>query len=121
MSNGNNSEKKTLILALVAGVCGDALLSWFTMSEISFSIFPLIAFVLAVQALYQEYLNNPVSEELPMVALACFFVGVFGHSAFVKAQYPETGSNFFSILVAMVLLLWIGKKLGIMEKKASVE
>ncbi|MDF4793411.1 DUF1422 family protein, partial [Vibrio parahaemolyticus] len=55
MSNGNKSEKKTLILALVAGMCGDALLSWLTMSEVSFSIFPLIALVLAVQALYQEY------------------------------------------------------------------
>ena len=43
MSNGNKSEKKTLILALVAGMCGDALLSWLTMSEVSFSIFPLIA------------------------------------------------------------------------------
>ena len=54
------SEKKTLILALIAGMCGDALLSWVTMSEVSFSIFPLIALVLSVQALYQEYLRNPV-------------------------------------------------------------
>ena len=121
MSNGNKSEKKTLILALVAGMCGDALLSWLTMSEVSFSIFPLIALVLAVQALYQEYLNNPVSEDIPLVGLAGFFVGAFGHSAFIKAQYPEAGSNFFAILVSMILLAWIGKKLGFMEKKTTAE
>jgi len=123
MSNENNtlnrgSERKTLVLALIAGMCGDALLSWVTMSEVSFSIFPLIALVLSVQALYQEYLNNPVSEDIPLVGLACFFVGAFGHSAFVKAQHPEAGSNFFAIMVAMLLLAWVGKKLGFIAKAA---
>ncbi|MDN3615488.1 YijD family membrane protein [Vibrio gallaecicus] len=123
MSNENNtvnrgSEKKALVLALIAGVCGDALLSWVTMSEVAFSIFPLIALVLSVQALYQEYLANPVSEEIPLLGLACFFVGAFGHSAFVKAQHPDAGSNFFAIIVAMLLLAWVGKKLGYMSKTA---
>ncbi|MGF1752938.1 YijD family membrane protein [Vibrio makurazakiensis] len=123
MSKENNtlnrgSERKTLVLALIAGMCGDALLSWVTMSEVSFSIFPLIALVLSVQALYQEYLNNPVSEDIPLVGLACFFVGAFGHSAFVKAQHPEAGSNFFAIMVAMLLLAWVGKKLGFIAKTA---
>ncbi|ANS86724.1 YijD family membrane protein [Vibrio scophthalmi] len=121
MSNENNpinrgSEKKTLVLALVAGMCSDSLLSWLTMSEVGFSIFPIIALVLAVQALYQEYLNNPVSEDIPLIGLACFFVGAFGHSAFLKAQYPDAGSNFFAIIVSMLLMLWIGKKLGYMSK-----
>ncbi|QXO17517.1 MULTISPECIES: YijD family membrane protein [Vibrio] len=106
------SERKTLVLAVVAGMCGDALLSWLTMSEISFSIFPVIALVLSVQALYQEYLSHPVSEDIPLVGLACFFVGAFGHNAFVKAQYPDSGSNFFAIIVALLLLVWIGRKLG---------
>ena len=123
MSNENNtvnrgSERKTLVLAVVAGVCGDALLSWVTMSEVGFSIFPLIALVLAVQALYQEYLTNPVSEDIPLVGLACFFVGAFGHSAFVKAQYPDAGSNFFAIIIAMLLLARVGKKLGFISKTA---
>ncbi|GAB2641422.1 YijD family membrane protein [Vibrio panuliri] len=125
MSNENNpinrgSERKTLVLALIAGMCGDALLSWLTMSEVSFSIFPIIALVLAVQALYKEYLANPVSEDIPLVGLACFFVGAFGHSAFLKAQYPESGSNFFAILVSLLLMLWIGKKLGYMSKKDEI-
>ena len=48
------SEKKTLLLALIAGMCGNALLSALTVSEVAFSVFPLIALVLAVQNLYQE-------------------------------------------------------------------
>ncbi|WP_100754048.1 YijD family membrane protein [Vibrio salilacus] len=117
MSNETNqvnrsSEKKTLVLALVAGMCGDAVLSWLTMSEVSFSIFPLIALALSVQALYREYLSNPVSEDIPLVGLACFFVGAFGHSAFIKAQYPEAGSNMLAIFITLGLLLWIAKKLG---------
>ncbi|WP_165310004.1 YijD family membrane protein [Vibrio ziniensis] len=112
----HGSERKTLVLALIAGMCGDALLSWITISEVSFSIFPVIALVLSVQALYQEYLRNPVAEEIPLVGLACFFVGVFGHSAFVKAQYPAAGSNFFSIIVTLLLLLWVGKKLGFIRR-----
>lgn len=40
MSNENSmsnrgSERKTLVLAVVAGICGDALLSWITMSDVS--------------------------------------------------------------------------------------
>ena len=68
--------------------------------------------------LYQEYLTNPVSEDIPLVGLACFFVGAFGHSAFVKAQHPDAGSNFFAIIVAMLLLAWVGKKLGFIGKTA---
>lgn len=110
------SERKTLVLALVAGMCGDAILSWLTMSEVSFSIFPLIALVLALQALYQEYLSTPVSEGTPLLGLACFFVGAFGHSAFIKAQYPTEGSNFLAILIVLALLFWVCKKMGFMSR-----
>lgn len=116
-NNRQGSERKTLVLALITGMSGDALLSWMTMSEVSFSIFPLIALVLAVQALYQEYLRNPVAEDIPLVSLACFFVGAFGHSAFLKAQYPNTGSNLISLLIVLVLLLWIGNKLGFIGRR----
>ncbi|MDW6002614.1 YijD family membrane protein [Vibrio mangrovi] len=117
MSNKMNrsqytAERKNLILAFVVGMCGDAILSSITMSEVSFSIFPWIALVLAVQALYQEYLRHPVSEDFPMVGLACFFVGAFGHSAFVKAQYPDSGSNFVAIIVVLLLMIWIARKMG---------
>lgn len=124
MSNETNqvnhgSEKKTLVLALIAGMCGDAMLSWLTMSDVPFSIFPLIALVLSVQALYREYLSNPVSEDIPLVSLACFFVGAFGHSAFVKAQYPDSGSNMLAIFITLGLLLWVAKKLGFLTAPAK--
>ncbi len=67
-SENRESGKKTLVLALIAGMCGNAMLSWLTISEVTFSIFPLIALVLSVQALYQEYLRNPIPEDFPMVA-----------------------------------------------------
>ncbi|CAH0524353.1 YijD family membrane protein [Vibrio hippocampi] len=116
-SDERRNGQKTLVLAVIAGMCGNAMLSWFTISEVAFSIFPLIALVLSVQALYQEYLNNPVTEDVPLVGLAAFFVGAFGHSAFTKAQYPDAGSNFFSIIVVLLLLFWIGKKLGYILKQ----
>ncbi|EGR0549557.1 YijD family membrane protein [Vibrio cholerae] len=121
MSRENNvqstrAERKTLILALVAGMCSDDLLSWLTMSSVPFSLFALIALVLSAQMLYQEYLTHPVAEEVPLVGLACFFVGAFGHSAFIKAQYPQEGSNFFSIVIVLLLIFWIGRKLGYIGK-----
>lgn len=112
----NDSARKTLLLAVIVGMCSNALLSVLTVTEVAFSIFPLIALVLSVQMLYQNYLRNPVSEELPLVGLACFFVGAFGYSAFIKAQYPGAGSNFFAIIVTLLLLLWVGKKLGFIAK-----
>jgi len=36
----------------------------------------------------------------------------------VKAQHPDAGSNFFAIIVAMLLLAWVGKKLGFIGKTA---
>ncbi|KQB03228.1 hypothetical protein CGT94_07450 [Vibrio metoecus] len=106
------AERKTLILALISGLCSDALLSWLTMSSVPFSLFAVIALVLSVQMLYQEYLTHPVAKEVPLVGLACFFVGAFGHSAFIKAQYPQEGSNFLSIVIVLLLIFWIGRKLG---------
>jgi hypothetical protein len=121
MSNDTykGSDRKNLFMALIAGVCGDAILSSMTMSEVSFSIFPWIALVLAVQTLYSDYLKRPVAEDIPLVGLACFFVGAFGHSAFLKAQYPHEGSNFISIILALLLLVWVGKKLGYMSKSEA--
>ncbi len=110
------TTRKNLLLAVVAGMCSNALLSSMTVSAISFSIFPLIALLLSVQMLYQNYLREPVSEDLPLVGLACFFIGAFGYSAYTKVQYPEAGSNFFAIIVTLLLLLLVSNKLSAMSK-----
>ncbi|CED72572.1 YijD family membrane protein [Aliivibrio wodanis] len=115
----SRNERKTLALSVVAGLCLNATWIGFTAAEVAFSIFPIIALVLAAQGLYQEYLRQPANDDTSLVAVACFFVGLFGHSAFVKAQYPEMGGNFFSILVALSLLLWIAVKMGLLNKKGE--
>ena len=121
MSKENNqgTDRKNLFIALIAGVCGDAILSSMTISEVTFSIFPWIAFGLAAQALYTNYLRGPVSEDFPLVALACFFIGAFGHTAFLKMQYPHEGTNFFSVIITLALLLWVGKKLSTTNTEAA--
>ncbi|NLS13622.1 YijD family membrane protein [Vibrio sp. SM6] len=113
------AERKTYILAVIIGMCGNSLLSWVTISDVTFSIFPWIALILALQALYQEYLRQPLAEDVPLIGLACFFIGAFGHSAFVKALYPAEGQNFFAILVVLALLAWVGVKLGVAQRKSS--
>jgi len=118
MTNENSrNERKTLVLSVITGLSLNAVWVGFTVTEVAFSIFPIIALVLAAQGLYQEYLRQPESEDASLIAVACFFVGLFGHSAFVKAQYPAMGGNFFSILVSLSLLLWIAVKMGFLKKK----
>ncbi|WP_434138362.1 YijD family membrane protein [Photobacterium leiognathi] len=115
------SERKTLVLSLLAGVCGYATWSVLTSSSVAFSIFPVLAFVLAVYCLYQEYLRKPMTEGTPAIATACFFVGAFGYSAFLRAAMPEMGSNFLPLMIALALLFWVSYKMGIMNKKARPE
>lgn len=105
------SEKKTLILAILTGVCaGGFISSTFTVPEIPFSIFPIISLVFCLISLYKQYIQKPVTEDLPLLGFACFLVGLFGYSAFIKAQYPGSGSNFLAIMIVLGLLAWIGKK-----------
>lgn len=110
-------ERKTLVLAIIAGMCSNAIISSMLHSAVTFSIFSVIALALSLQMLYQQYQRHPVAEDIPMIGLACFFVGVFGHSAYLKAQHPEIGSNFFAIMITLLLLLWVGRKLGYIKKK----
>ena len=111
------SDKKSLLLALVTGMSSNALLSAISVPSFSFSIFPLICLVLAIQMMYQHYLARPLDEDFPLLGLGSFFIGFFGHSAFVKALHPEVGTNFFSIIVTLALLLWLGRKLGYLGRK----
>jgi len=49
----------------------------------------------------------------PICTLLCFFIGAFGHSALLKVQYPELGSNFFSLIMMLLLLAALSIKLGL--------
>ncbi|SIO24534.1 YijD family membrane protein [Salinivibrio sp. ES.052] len=113
------SERKFLLLALVTGICGSATLATLFVSGVAFSIFPILAFALSVHACYQLHERQPLTEGTPLIAFACFLVGAFGYSAFIRMQMPELGGNFFSILVAMALAFWVGHKLGFFRRKAK--
>ncbi|KXF82541.1 YijD family membrane protein [Enterovibrio coralii] len=124
MEQNLQSERKFLLLAVVAGLCGSATLSTLFADSVAFSIFPIIAFVLAVYCFYQQHVTQPLTEGTPMIAFACFLVGAFGYSAFVRMQLPELGGNFFSIIVTMALGLWVLHKMGwltVTKKKEAIE
>lgn len=112
MEQNHQSERKFLLLAVVAGLCGSASLATLFVDSVAFSAFPIIAFVLAVYCFYQQHVKQPLTEGTPLIAFACFLVGAFGYSAFVRMQVPELGGNFFSIIVTMVLAFWVAFKMG---------
>ena len=105
--------KKPLILALLTGICGDASLAVLTTSQVPFSLYPLIAFFLAAYQLFLHYRQEPMVGNTPVCTLLCFFIGVFGHAALLKVQYPEMGSNFFSLIMMLLLLAALSIKLGL--------
>ena len=112
----NALSKKSLLLALLTGICGDATLSALFESVAPFSFFPLIALLLAAYQLYQHYQREPMEGNTPICLLISFFIGVFGHSALFKVQFPELGSNFFSVIAMLLLLAVLSIKLGVGQK-----
>ncbi|MEI8608625.1 YijD family membrane protein [Enterovibrio norvegicus] len=122
MEQNHQSERKFLLLAVIAGLCGSATLSTLFVDGVAFSIFPIIAFVLSIYCFYQQHLTQPLTEGTPLIAFACFLVGAFGYSAFVRMQMPDIGGNFFSIIVTMILAFWIFHRMGWLKgKKEAVE
>ncbi|AJQ52933.1 hypothetical protein BFW41_20475 [Aeromonas hydrophila] len=121
MHDQNPIPKKPLLLALLIGICGDASLTVLSESAVPFSFFPMIALVLAAYQLYQHYRHVSLEGNTPVCMLLCFFIGVFGHSALVKVQYPELGSNFFSLIMMLLLLAVLSIKLGISVGKKEKE
>lgn len=113
MPESNAIPKKPLLLALLIGICGDAFWAVLTESAVPFSFFPLIALVLAAYQLYQHYRHEPMVGNTPTCILLSFFIGVFGHTALIKVQYPELGSNFFSLIAMLLLLAVLSIKLGV--------
>ncbi|CZF84993.1 Inner membrane protein YijD [Grimontia celer] len=111
MEQNHQSERKFLLLAVIAGLCGSASLATLFIDSVAFSVFPIIAFILAVYCFYQQHVTQPLTDGTPLIAFACFLVGAFGYSAFVRMQVPELGGNFFSIIVTMLLAFWVAFKM----------
>jgi len=103
-------ERGTLILALVAGISTNGSFAALFNSQVPFSIFPLIALVLAVHTLSQRYKNSTMTEGLPSLAVAWFVLGILLYSAIIRVTHPEIGSNFIPSILSVVLIFWIFAK-----------
>ena len=96
------------MLAWVAGLSINGTFAALFSSVVPFSIFPLIALVLALYCLHQRYQNRTMPVGLPSLAAACFVLGVLVYSAVVRVEYPAIGSNFLPSILSVALLFWIG-------------
>ncbi|MCL2897096.1 YijD family membrane protein [Brenneria tiliae] len=104
-------EKGTLLLALAAGLSVNGSFAALFSAIVPFSIFPLLALILSVYCLHQRYMNHSMSEGTPLLAAACFLLGLLLYSAIVRVEYPAIGSNFVPSILCVVLVFWIGLKL----------
>jgi uncharacterized membrane protein len=112
MSETSLIPRTPLILALLVGLCGHASVAVLTYSGVPFSLFPIIALVLAAKQLYHHYTSEPMTGDIPACTVISFFIGVFAHSAFLRVQYPEMGSNFIPLILTLLLAAWLSIKLG---------
>ncbi len=85
-------ENGTLLLALIAGLSINGSFAALFSSVVPFSIFPLIALVLAVYCLHQRYLNRAMPDGMPKLAAACFLLGLLLYSAIVRANARTGGA-----------------------------
>lgn len=111
MTEKPHQDKGTLLLALIAGLSVNGTFAALFSAVVPFSIFPLIALVLSVYCLHQRYLNLEMPEGIPLLAAACFLLGLLGYSALVRVEYPQLGSNFLPSLLCVALVFWIGFRL----------
>ncbi|WP_045960157.1 YijD family membrane protein [Xenorhabdus poinarii] len=111
-------DKSTMLLALIVGVATNGTFSAFFSSFVPFSIFPIIALVLSLYCLHQRYLNYPMAQGLPRLAVGCFFLGLFMYSAFIRMEYPKMGSNFLPVIISMALVFWIYLKMKKRKQQA---
>jgi len=119
MSGSKKISRKPVLLALLVGLCGNATLATLSVSQLAFSVFPLIALILAAYMLYQEYLSAPMEGDTPLCTLLAFLIGVFGYSAFLRTQFPEMGTNYLSVMISLVLVIWLALKMGVAARPTA--
>ena len=101
-------DKGTLLLALIAGLSINGTFAALFSSIVPFSIFPVLSLLLTVYCLHQRYQNRSMPVGLPGLAAACFILGVLLYSTVVRAESPDIGSNFFSAVLSVITVFWIG-------------
>ncbi len=98
---------KWIFYTFIIGVSLNACISIFTISQVAFSIFPFLTLFFAINHFYRFYVKEADNEASIRPAWITFFIGIFAHSAFTGALYPELGSNFISITLALILVIWL--------------
>ncbi|AKP33824.1 YijD family membrane protein [Yersinia aleksiciae] len=117
MMEHSNPEKQsrreigTLLLALITGLAVNGSFNALFSALVPFSIFPLLTLILAVYCLHQRYLNFAMPLGLPVLASACFLLGILVYSAIVRVEHPTIGSNFVPSILSVALVFWILFKL----------
>lgn len=104
-------EMGTLLLALITGLAINGSFNTLFSGFVPFSVFPLLTLILAVYCLHQRYLNFAMPQGLPVLAGACFLLGILLYSAIVRVEHPAIGSNFVPSILSVVLVFWILFKL----------
>ncbi|MEL0657604.1 YijD family membrane protein [Psychromonas arctica] len=115
----NDISVKWLIYAFLIGLSTNACFSILTISQVTFSLFPFFTLFFAISHFYRLYIHEANNEGSIRPAWAAFFIGLFSYSAFTSALYPELGSNFISITIALVLAIWLMYKLMFGDKHYS--
>lgn len=111
MTEQPNRDNGTLLLALIAGLSISGTFDAFFSSVVAFSIFPIIALVLAVYCLHLRYHQGEMPKGLPTLSALCFLLGMLLYSTIARAEYPQIGSNFLPSVICVVLIFWVGIKL----------
>ncbi|MEQ9722422.1 YijD family membrane protein [Yersinia alsatica] len=120
MMEQSRRETGTLLLALITGLAINGSFNAIFSSFVPFSVFPLLTLILAVYCLHQRYLNFAMPQGLPVLASACFLLGILLYSAIVRVEHPVIGSNFVPSILSVVLVFWILFKLKT-RKSAQTE
>ncbi len=107
MTEQPRQENGTLVLALIAGLSINGTFEALFSSAVAFSIFPIIALVLAVHCLHVRYQKSEMPFGVPKLAAACFVLGLLLYSAIIRAEHPQLGSNFVPSVICVVLVFWI--------------
>lgn len=112
----SSQDLKILVFSLIAGLSANALLSGLTITQIELSIFPLLSCVFAFYCMLNEYKARAMEGDIPLLTGASFIVGALSYSVCIRVIKPEIGSNFFPLIVCMILIFWMCHKLGLFKR-----
>ncbi|MFT6925385.1 MAG: hypothetical protein ACJAZP_000965 [Psychromonas sp.] len=110
---------KWLAYTYVVGLSLSACYSMLTKQAIPFSPFAFFTLFFSVNHFYGIYIKEADNEISIRPAWGTFFLGIFSYSAFLGTQYPEWGSNLFSVSLTLILAIWLIYKLMFGDKRYS--